>query len=542
MVKIYCHFGEAIRPEELPCDPAAPFEDPLIQYTTKFSIWARRRPRYHPLFASEKEQQKDVGFIGFDFRPAAMTDSDVLAKASKFVWQHRHEVPNPTLLKAWMADEVDIEGKPNDGVVLDMPTSIFNSFVDWDRFHQYILDQKRASKDNIEISKDLLAQHKNGTWVLPEVIIQTCERFQTKVLAHDYVDFATPQVDEEHRPEINLKKSVTRKKISKRQLARLEDIVIYLLLPALRIGLTGKLVDKQTHYLARAAKWLRPASDPVWKKPWTDGLDLLALMVMDRKNSLELDFVRQVSNFVHAHIDDAPDFDRMQKQTASSKPSAILKQKTVTPADTELQEEKNTNLMRRLILNPDIKNFPGSDVPKDLILTRMGILTADTVIDEERLIKFEALIDKAYKRRNDPDFWVMNQLDMTVMLMNDIIDLDGNIIGEELEVTPFLRMELRHGAERKLWNKVAGLWLYPHAKKPLPDILTKHEAETLQIICYWLDKKPRSPRPFFWAIQDMVWGQFNGDPTLVGDRMRELAIYIHEHRNDPPNCDVLKLV
>ncbi len=552
MVKIYLHFGEAIRPEALPLDPSAPFEDPLIEYTGKFSIWMRQRPRYHPLFGSGKEQQSDVGFVGFDFRPSAMADPDVLQKASQFVWQHRHEVPNPALIKAWMADEIDIDGKPKDGIELGLPTSIFNGFVDWDRFHQYVLDQKRANKDNIALAEDLLAQHKSGGWILPETIVQNCERFQAsletmpdmrQVLAHDYVDFVMPQIDSEHRPEINLKKSVTRKKISKRQLARLEEIVIYLLPPALRIGLTGKLVDEQTHYLARAAKWLCPARDPVWKKPWTDGLDLLALMVMDRQSPLELTLVRQVSNYIHTHIDDVPDFDLMHKQAASDKPSAILKQKPVTPVDTEAQEEKNKLLMRRLILNPDIKNFPGSDVPKDLILTRMGILTADTIIDEERLIKFEALTDDAYKRRNDPEFWLMNQLDMTVMLMNDIIDLDGNVIGKELEVTPFLRMELRHGPERKLWNKIAGLWLYPRVQKPLPDTLTKHEAETLQMICYWLSRKePRRPRPFFWMIQDMVWDQFRGSPPLSGDRMRQLAIYIHEHRDDPPDFEVLKLV
>jgi len=89
---------------------------------------------------------------------------------------------------------------------------------------------------------------------------------------------------------------------------------------------------------------------------------------------------------------------------------------------------------------------------------------------------------------------------------------------------------------------VHAVWLYPHAKKPLPDILTKYEAETLQIICHWLDKNPRRPRPFFWAIQDMVWDQFRGSPPLAGDRMRQLAIYINEHRDDPPDFEALKRV
>ena len=178
-------------------------------------------------------------------------------------------------------------------------------------------------------------------------------------------------------------------------------------------------------------------------------------------------------------------------------------------------------------------------MPKDLILTRMGILTADTIIDENCLEKLEAISEASFARKDDPEFWLMAHLDITMMLMNDEIDLDGNFLANELNVESFLRHELRKGAERKLWNKIAGIWLYPNEQKLLPEVLTKYEAESLQIICQWLSKKPRKPRPFFWFLQDMVWDQFRGSPSLNGQRMRQLALYIHKHRNDPPNFEAL---
>ena len=235
-----------------------------------------------------------------------------------------------------MDDQIDIEGNPVNDSVIEETSSIFSDYAGWDRFHQYMLDQKRASKDNNALAEDLLAQHNSGKWLLPDTVIGNCERFQLslqtmpdmrQVLAHDYVDFALPQIDDEHRPEINLKKAVTRKKISKRQLARLEDVVVHLLPPSMRIGLTRRLAEKQTHYLARAAKWLRPATDSVWKKPWTDGLDLLALMVMDRQNPLELDFVRQVSDYIHSHIDDAPNHQLLLDVSKAASSSPELKPK-----------------------------------------------------------------------------------------------------------------------------------------------------------------------------------------------------------------------
>lgn len=547
MMDIYHHFSEAIRPDDMPLPSNDVFGDPVIEYTAKFSIWTRRKPRYHPLFGVEAESLKDVAFFGFDFRPQAKTDATILKKASRFIWHHKDDIPQPALLKAWMEDRIDIDGNSLDGTVIHKINSIFPNYEAWNRFHQYILDQKRAELDNIAVADDLLAQHKSGKWVLPNTVIQNCERFQLsletmpdmrQVLAHDYVDFALPQIDNEYRPEINLKKAVSRKKISKRQLAKLEEIVIYLLPPAMRIGLTGKLAERQIHCLARAAKWLRPTTGAVWKKPWTDGLDLLALMVMDRNNPLELDFVRQVATYIHLHIDDVPNYQRVleMSKTASSAPE--LKPKTQKKQETSTDQ----GMFRRILLNPDIKTFPGTDTPKDLVLTRMGILTADTLIDEGRLAAFEKLSDETYARRNDPNFWLMNQLDITVMLMNDVIDLEGHFIADSFEVTPFLRSELRHGAERDLWNKIAGLWLYPNAQKLLPETLTKYEAETLQIICQWLSSKPRRPRPFFWVIQDMVWDQFKESPSLNEQRIRDLALYIHQHRNDPPDFEALAAI
>jgi len=416
MMDIYGHFSAAIRPDDMPAPTNDLFGDPVITYTAKFSIWTRRKPRYHPLFGAEAENLKDVEFFGIDFRPQAKTDAAILRKASRFIWHHKDQVPQPALLKAWMEDRIDIEGKPVNGSVIEETSSIFSDYADWNSFHQYMLDQKRAGKDNIVLAEDLLAQHNSGKWLLPNTVIENCERFQLslqtmpdmrQVLAHDYVDFALPQIDDEHRPEINLKKAVTRKKISKRQLARLEDVVVYLLPSSLRIGLTRRLAEKQTHYLARAAKWLRPATDAVWKKPWTDGLDLLALMIMDRQNPLALDFVRQVSEYIHSHIDDAPDHQLLLEVSKAGTSSPELKPKPQ-------QKPENSNdkgLFRRILLNPDIRTFPGTDTPKDLVLARMGILTADTIIDEARLEKFEAISDQTYALKDDPKFWLMNQLD-----------------------------------------------------------------------------------------------------------------------------------
>lgn len=196
-------------------------------------------------------------------------------------------------------------------------------------------------------------------------------------------------------------------------------------------------------------------------------------------------------------------------------------------------------LTRAFILDPNIKHFPHNNAPKDLILTRMGIMNLDKIIDETRLEKFETITAATYDRKDDPDFWLMAQLDITVMLMNDVIDVAGNFLSDELEMSPFLRSELRHSKGRQTLDKLLGIWLYPNADKPLPDILTKTEAELLQIICHWLDNNPRRPRPFFWALQDMAMQILKKGVVIEEGRIRALARYIHIHRNDPPDFEKL---
>ncbi|MEM7662779.1 MAG: hypothetical protein AAF292_11055 [Pseudomonadota bacterium] len=553
MMKVYKHFSEAVRPPEMLKSNTELSDTPFTDFMPVFFGWLRQTPRYHPLFNERAGHVVDIDYIGFDYRMEAMTSPDILGKASKFAWHHRAKVPQPELMKAWLDDKVDLDGTPKPGVSLDVPKPVFKDFTSWNRYQQFMLDQKRDGKTYIEQAETLLSQHKAG-WDLPAQVIDNCERFLTTVehqpsmkdtLAVDYVDFALPsKAGEVARPEINLKKSIQRKKISKKQLACLEDVVVYLLPPALRIGLTRKLSERQLHFLVRAAKWLRHADDPVWKKPWTDGLDLLALMVMDRDQPLSVDMIRQVAEFIQAHIDEPPDHARLMSETSDADLTEELPSAQAQPPKKAADAPPDSDVLRRLILNPDIKHFPGSDTPKDLILSRMGILTpgSKTGIDMDRLDKWIAISDETYARRDDPSFWLMSHLENSIMLMNDIIDLDGNFIAEDIEVTPFLRKELKDGPGRKLWDKVAGVWLYPGQQKGAPEVLTKWEAETLQLVCYWLSSVPRSPRPFFWFIQDMTWGQLNGDKPIVGDRMRQLAQYIHDHRNEPPDFEKLKKI
>jgi len=101
------------------------FGDPVIAYTAKFSIWTRRKPRYHPLFGTQSENLKDVEFFGIDFRPQAKTDVEILQKASRFIWHHKDKVPQPALLKAWMEDQVDIDGNSLDENSTEKLISIF---------------------------------------------------------------------------------------------------------------------------------------------------------------------------------------------------------------------------------------------------------------------------------------------------------------------------------------------------------------------------------------------------------------------------------
>ena len=538
MVAVYKHFSTAIRPPDLPAPAPGVLEDPAVKYMTTFSFWARQLPRYHPAFNDPATIQADVEFVGFNFWPPAMEDPKLLRKASKYVWYHRTEVPSPHKLKAWMADQIDLEDQPLTDEPSSFPTSIFQDFETWNRYHQFILDQKRSGRDNFDIVAALTEENKSGRLDLPPVILDNCEYFLAMaatatdlkdVHANQYVDLAKPQIDETARPDISLKKSVGRKKISKRQLAELEDIVVYLLPASLRVGLKGKLLPSQLEYLAKAAKWLRPRDHAIWQKQWTDGLDILALMVMDRDDPLMADAVKPIARSIEAQIDDIPEPDLLEhKQVLELRPA---KPRSPDPDRERIQ-------FRQILLVPNIKTIPGSDEPKDIVLARMGILRPDG-IDEDRLQKMEEVFDATYARRDDPNFWLMNRLHMTCLLMDQAIDLDGNILADQLEVTPLLRKELREGPERVLWNQIAGLWLYPEQKKNLPEYVSKYEAEMLQTVCAWLDNDPRRPRPFFWRIQDMTYDQFRGSPPFNGDRMRQLARFIHAHRDDPPDFERL---
>lgn len=200
-----------------------------------------------------------------------------------------------------------------------------------------------------------------------------------------------------------------------------------------------------------------------------------------------------------------------------------------------------SDFLRRFICDPAITTFPCTDIPKELVLARMGIITPGAIdgLDKVRLEKLIQTTEELHARRNDPDYWMIPQLDTMVLLVNDVIDVDGNFLSDEIEVEPLLRKDLRSGDERQLWDDVAGWWLYPNSQKPCPAILTKPEAEFLQIACHWIDPNPRRPRPFFWAIQDMVWDVFKGSPPLVEKRIRQLARHIHEHRTEEPDHTAL---
>lgn len=192
------------------------------------------------------------------------------------------------------------------------------------------------------------------------------------------------------------------------------------------------------------------------------------------------------------------------------------------------------DLLRRIICDPAIITFPGTDIPKELVLTRMGIITPGAIdgIDLARLDKLIQTTEQLHTRCKDPDHWLIPQLDTLVLLVNDVIDLRGRFLSDEIEVEPLLRKGLRRGNGRQFWDEVAGWWLYPNSQKPCPTILARREADFLQIACHWIDPNLRRPRPFFWAIQDMVWDAFKGSPPLVEKRIRQLARYVHEHRDD----------
>lgn len=154
-------------------------------------------------------------------------------------------------------------------------------------------------------------------------------------------------------------------------------------------------------------------------------------------------------------------------------------------------------MFRRMILDPNTTTIPGTDYPKDLILKRLGIQTINTQIDEARLARFFTVVDGMIKRDTDPDYWLPNNIDLTVMLCDEMIDLDGHLLADNFEVTPFLDKSLRHSGKRQLFDRIAGIWLYPNQEKPLPDIITRAEAEFLQTVCYWLVKNLPRPRGFF---------------------------------------------
>lgn len=197
------------------------------------------------------------------------------------------------------------------------------------------------------------------------------------------------------------------------------------------------------------------------------------------------------------------------------------------------------SMFRQMILDPDVTTMPGTTYSKDLIIKRLGIQTMDKQIDEVRLQKFFAVVDSMIKRDDDPDYWLPNHLDITIMLCDEMIDLDGNLLIDEFEVTPFLDKSLRHGGKRKLFDRLAGIWLYPNQDKALPDIITRSEAEHLQTVCHWLVKNPPRPRGFFWEIQRMAHSQAKGRFSFDIDRLRQIARFIHEHRDMEPNFDLL---
>lgn len=196
-------------------------------------------------------------------------------------------------------------------------------------------------------------------------------------------------------------------------------------------------------------------------------------------------------------------------------------------------------MFRRMILDPGTTTIPGTNYPKAIILKRLGIQTINTQIDEKRLAQFFAVVDGMIKRDTDPDYWLPNDLDTTVMLCDEVIDFDGNLLVDNFEVTPFLDKSLRHGGKRQLFDKIAGIWLYPNQEKPLPDIITRAEAEFLQTVCYWLVKNPPRPRGFYWEIQRMAHSQAKGRVTFDTDRLRQIARFIYNHRDMTPNYDLL---